>query len=59
MYTVTKYLSRLNYARRFYSTNITKLKKSLNLPTTKFKNRLNVDQTIQRDRHIFEVNYNN
>lgn len=56
MYTVHKYLSPFRSARRFYSDDSTKLKKSIFLPVTKFKNRLNVDQTIQRDNHIFKVN---
>jgi len=56
MYTVTKYLSRFNSVRRFYSDDTTRLKKSIFLPVTKFKNRLNADQTIQRDTHIFKVN---
>lgn len=56
MYTVTKYLTSLNSIRRFYSNEAIKIKKSVFLPLTKFKNRLNVDQTIQRDDHIFKVN---
>lgn len=55
MYTVTKYCFRLNSARRFYSDEAIQLKKSVFLPITKFKSRLNVDQTIQRDSHIFKV----
>ncbi|XP_060879352.1 isoleucine--tRNA ligase, mitochondrial [Metopolophium dirhodum] len=55
MYTVTKYLSRFHSVRRFYSDDTTRLKKSIFLPVTKFKNRLNADQTIQRDSHIFKT----
>lgn len=55
MYTVTRHLTRFHPDRRFYTDEATKLKKTVYLPVTKFKNRLNVDQTIQRDRHIFEV----
>jgi hypothetical protein len=58
MYTVTsvtKYLSRFHSVNRFYSDDTTRLKKSIFLPVTKFKNRLNADQTIQRDSHIFKV----
>jgi len=51
MYTVTKYLS------RFYSDDSSQLKKSIFLPVTKFKNRLNADQTVQRDSHVFKVNF--
>jgi len=55
MYTVNKYLSRFHSVSRFYSDDVTRLKKSIFLPVTKFKNRLNADQTIQRDSHIFKV----
>jgi len=55
MYTVAKYLSRFHSASRFYSDDTTRLKKSIFLPVTKFKNWLNPDQTIQRDSHIFKV----
>ncbi|XP_060838287.1 isoleucine--tRNA ligase, mitochondrial [Rhopalosiphum padi] len=58
MYTVTsvtKYLSRIHSVNRFYSDDTTRLKKSIFLPVTKFKNRLNADQTIQRDSHIFKT----
>jgi len=55
MYTVTKYLTRFHSVRNFYSDDTTRLKKSIFLPVTKFKNRLNADQTIQRDSHIFKV----
>lgn len=55
MYTATKYMSRFHSARRFHSDDTTRLKKSIFLPVTKFKNRLNADQTIQRDNHIFKV----
>lgn len=55
MYTVTKYLTRLYSVKRFYSEEATKLKKSIFLPVTKFKTRLNTDQTIQRDSHIYKV----
>jgi len=55
MYAVTKHLSRFHSVSRFYSDDATRLKKSIFLPVTKFKNRLNADQTIQRDSHIFKV----
>lgn len=56
MYTVTKYLSRFHSVIRFYSDDSTRLKKSIFLPVTKFKNRLNAEQTIERDSHVFKVN---
>lgn len=56
MYTVTKYLPRF-YSYRRYSDEATKLKKSIYLPVTKFKNRLNAEQTVQRDNHIFNVKH--
>lgn len=55
MYTVTKHLSRFHLAKRFYCDEGTKLKKSVFLPTTKFKNRLSTEQTIQRDNHILKA----
>lgn len=55
MYTVTKYLCRFHSVKRSYSDDTTQLKKSIFLPVTKFKNRLNADQTIQRDSHIFKT----
>lgn len=55
MYTVTKYLSHFHSTRRFYSDEATKLKKSVFLPITRFKSRLNVEQTIQRDSNILKV----
>lgn len=55
MYTIKNYLPRFNSSRRLYSDETTKFKKTIFLPITKFKNRLNVDQTIQRDKHIFKV----
>lgn len=55
MYTVTKYLFHPHLTRCFFSDEATKLKKSLFLPITNFKSRLNVEQTIQRDNNIFKV----
>lgn len=57
MYTVTKHIIGSYSARRFCSDEATKLKKSIILPSTKFKNRLNAEQTLQRDNHIYKVNY--
>jgi len=56
MYTVTKYVCRFHSVRRFHSNDTAQLKKSIFLPVTNFKSRLNADQTIQRDSHIFKVN---
>lgn len=56
MYTIKNHLPRLYFCKRFYSDETTKLKKTIFLPITKFKNRLNADQNIQRDNHIFKVN---
>lgn len=55
MYTLHRYVSHFRSVRWFYSDDST-IKKSIFLPVTKFKNRLNVNQTIQRDNDIFKVN---
>lgn len=55
MYSIKDHLPRLYLSKRFYSDEATKFKKTIFLPITKFKNRLNVDQNIQRDNYIFKV----
>jgi hypothetical protein len=55
MYNLHKYLYSFRSVRWFHSDDST-IKKSIFLPVTKFKNRLNVNQTILRDYDIFKVN---